>query len=104
MYAVISDKSRQFTVREGDVIYCDLKADTNAGQAVTFDQVLLVGEEGSATIGKPFVDGAQVTGEALDMAKGDKLVSLRFKRRKGVRVKSGHRQKYTPVRITGIQG
>ncbi len=104
MYAVISDKSRQFTVREGDVIYCDLKQATPAGETVTFDQVLLVGAEGSTTVGKPFVDGAQVTGEALKMVKGDKVLSFRFKRRKGVRVKQGHRQKYTPVKITGIQG
>jgi len=103
VYAVISDRNRQFTVREGDVIHCDLNQDTSAGEAVVFDRVLLLGDEGNTTLGKPFVDGAQVTGEALNEVKGDKVVAFRFKRRKGVRVKRGHRQRYTPVRITGIK-
>jgi len=101
VYAVISDRSKQFTVREGDVILCDL-TDTPAGETVTFDEVLLVGHEGETKIGKPLVEGAKVEGEALEPIKGDKVVAFRFKRRKGVRVKMGHRQPYTPVKITGI--
>jgi large subunit ribosomal protein L21 len=70
---------------------------------VTFDEVLLVGEEGEVRVGRPTLEGASVTGEVLGVAKGEKLVAFRFKRRKNVRVKRGHRQKYTRVRITGIE-
>ena len=67
------------------------------------EQVLLLGEEGNVRVGKPTVAGAKVTAEVLGMAKGQKVVAFRFKRRKNVRVKRGHRQKFTRVRITGIE-
>lgn len=103
MYAVIRDQNRQAVVRAGDVILCDLKRSLEPGAAVTFDEVLLVGEEGSVRVGRPTIEGARVTGEVVGMVKGEKLVAFRFKRRKNVRVKRGHRQKYTRVRITGIE-
>ena len=104
MYAVICDRNQQTTVRPGDEILCDLMDDAEPGQSVTFDRILLVGEEGSVKIGKPTVDGATVTGEVMGEARGDKLVVFRFKRRKNIRVKRGHRQSYTRVRITDING
>jgi large subunit ribosomal protein L21 len=104
VYAVIRDQNRQAVVRAGDVILCDLKRALEPGAAITFDEVLLVGEEGSVRVGQPTLAGAKVTGEVLGIAKGEKLISLRFKRRKNVRVKRGHRQKFTRVRITGIEG
>jgi len=102
MYAVINDLDRQTTVREGDIILCDLKSDAQPGASITFDQVLLVGNEGSVQVGKPTVSGASVTGEILGEVKGEKLIAFRFKRRKNVRVKRGHRQRYTRVRISSI--
>jgi len=102
LYAVINDSGQQTTVRAGDIILCDLKSEAQPGDALTFDQVLLVGEEGSVKVGKPTVDGASVSAEVLGEAKGEKLVAFRFKRRKNVRVKRGHRQRYTRVRITAI--
>ena len=104
MYAVINDRSRQYTVREGDEILCDLGPDLSAGQSVTFDRVHLVSNEGDVKIGKPFVDGASVTAEVLGDTKGKKVVVFHFKRRKNIRVKQGHRQGYTRVKIQGIQG
>jgi large subunit ribosomal protein L21 len=104
VYAVISDRSRQFTVRPGDQILCDLGASAAKGESVTFSDVLLVGGEGAVRVGKPYLDGASVVGEVLGEAKGDKLVAFRFRRRKNVRVKRGHRQKYTSVRIQEIRG
>lgn len=104
MYAVISDRNQQHTVRTDDVIFCDLNTDLEPGAEVVFDKVLLVSSEGNVRTGKPFVDGAKVTGKAIDEAKGPKLVTFRFKRRKNVRVKNGHRQSYTAVRITSIDG
>lgn len=104
MYAVINDRSRQFTVKKGDEILCDLGDAFQEGESVTFDQVHLVGNEGDVTIGKPFVDGAKVTGKVIGETKGKKLVVFRFKRRKNVRVKQGHRQKYARVEISKIEG
>jgi len=102
MYAVISDRNNQTTVREGDVILCDLQKNAQPGDKLTFD-VLLLSNEGDLRVGTPIVDGASVSGEVLGMEKGEKVVAFRFKRRKNVRVKRGHRQRYTRVRITGIQ-
>ena len=102
MYAVINDSDQQTTVRAGDVILCDLKRDVQPGDTITFDSVLLIGDEATVKVGKPNVAGASVTAEVLGEAKGPKLVAFRFRRRKNVRVKRGHRQHYTRVRITEI--
>jgi large subunit ribosomal protein L21 len=103
LYAVINDRSRQHTVREGDVLLCDLMAEKAPGDTVVFDRVLLIGDEGAVKVGQPFVAGARVTAEVLGEEKGDKVVAFRFKRRKNVRVKQGHRQRYTRVRVRGIE-
>ena len=103
MYAIISDRNNQATVRVGDEVLCDLTG-AEAGAPVVFDQVLLIGDEGEVKIGKPTLEGASVTGEVLGEVKGKKLVIFRFKRRKNIRRKTGHRQHYTRVRITDIQG
>ena len=102
MYAIIRDRNQQATVRTGDVVMCDLLASAQPGETVTFDEVLLLSDEGKVQVGTPTVDGASVTGEVIGMKKGSKLVVFRFKRRKNVRVKGGHRQKYTAVKITSI--
>ena len=73
-----------------------------ASVALAFDEVLLVSDEGKVQVGSPTVKGASVTAEVLGDRKGPKLVIFRFKRRKNVRVKKGHRQKYTAVKITSI--
>jgi len=104
VYAVIEDRGRQAGVRVGDVVACDLNTDWNVGDTVTFDQVLILSNEGDVRVGSPHVDGASVTGEVLGPIKGKKEVVFRFKRRKNVRVKRGHRQGYTEVKITGIDG
>ncbi len=104
MYAVISDRGRQAGVRVGDMIACDRNEEWNPGDSVTFDNVLLVSNEGEIRVGTPQVEGVKVTGEVLAHAKGVKVVAFRFKRRKNVRVKRGHRQGYTHVKITAIEG
>jgi large subunit ribosomal protein L21 len=104
VYAIINDRGRQATVREGDVLLLDLQGSAEPGQTITFDKVLLVGNEGAVKIGKPTVKGASVSAQVLGLEKGPKLIAFRFKRRKNVRVKRGHRQKYTEVKITKING
>ena len=101
MYAVISDRGRQTHVRVGDVVDCDLNDAWSAGQTVTFDQVLIVTNEGETRVGTPTPSRV---GEVIGHKKGKKLTVFRFKRRKNVRVKRGHRQAYTQVRITNIEG
>ncbi|QDV08372.1 50S ribosomal protein L21 [Planctomycetes bacterium Poly30] len=104
MYAIISDRTNQATVRVGDEILCDLMDDAERGSTITFDHVLLIGGDGGVKIGKPTVAGATVTGEVMRMERGVKVTVFRFKRRKNIRVKRGHRQSYTRVRITDITG
>jgi len=101
VYAIISDRNQQATVRVGDQVLCDLM-DAEPGSEVVFDRVLLIGDEGQTKVGKPTVEGASVKGEVVGEAKGKKLVIFRFKRRKNVRTKTGHRQRYTRVKITEI--
>ncbi|MSR61770.1 MAG: 50S ribosomal protein L21 [Planctomycetes bacterium] len=103
MFAVISDRNRQIGVRVGDVVACDLNVDWKEGEAVTFERVLLISNEGQVHLGKPTVVGAKVQAKVLGAFRGVKTVSMRFKRRKNVRRKQGHREGYTRVEITGIQ-
>lgn len=103
MYAIIQKQKRQATVRQGDVIEIDLDTTLEPGAKLTFDEVLLVGDEGRVTVGKPLVKGASVTAEVIGNVKGEKVIAFRFKRRKNVRRKRGHRQQYTRIKITGIQ-
>jgi large subunit ribosomal protein L21 len=103
VYAIIRDRNQQTKVKQGDVILCDFNG-KKPGDKITFGDVLLVGNEGNVKIGKPTVAGASVTGEVLGEETGPKVIAFRFKRRKNVRKKHGHRQHYTRVKITGIQG
>jgi large subunit ribosomal protein L21 len=102
VYAIIQDRKRQATVRKGDVLLCDLKSDAKPGDEISFEEVLLVGDEGKIQLGKPLLKGAKVTAEVIREVKGPKVIAFRFKRRKGVRRKRGHRERYTQVKITGI--
>jgi large subunit ribosomal protein L21 len=103
VFAVISDRARQIGVRVGDVVACDYNQAWKAGDAVSFDRVLLLAHEGTVQLGKPTVPGASVQGKVLGEFRGVKTVSMRFKRRKNVRRKQGHREGYTRVEITGIE-
>lgn len=105
MYAIIEDSGTQIKVAPGDVLDVDLRQAGKAGEAVTFDRVLMIGDEATdadATLGTPYVSGATVTGEVVDQVKGEKVDVVKFKRRKGYRVKQGHRQKYLRVKINEI--
>jgi len=103
-YAVIRDGGRQYTVREGDRVLFDRKPAAKSGDAVKFDQVLLLGGTGDARVGAPTVTGAAVLGKVLAEEKGEKVVAFKRRRRKNSKSKKGHRQKYTAVRIEKIEG
>jgi len=101
MYAVIKTGGKQHKVSEGDVIAIE-KIEGGKGDAVVFDQVLMVEKDGDVRIGRPVVEGAKVTGEIIAQTKGDKLVVFKMKKRKGFHKKNGHRQLLTSMRIREI--
>ncbi len=107
MYAVIEDSGTQIRVAPGDVIDIDLRDLGAKKKKIKFDRVLVVGDEqgdSAASVGTPYVDGASVTAEVLEEIKGDKIDVIKFKRRKGYRRKTGHRQRYLRIKIQKIDG
>ncbi|ODN42666.1 50S ribosomal protein L21 [Piscirickettsia litoralis] len=103
MYAVIKSGGKQYRVKEGQILKIE-KIEKDQGASVEFDQVLMVGEGESLKVGTPTVENAKVTAEVLEHAKGRKIQIIKFRRRKNSRRQMGHRQWYTAVKITGIQG
>lgn len=101
-YAIIATGGKQYRVREGDTVQIE-KLLGEPGDSVTFDQVLLTSFDGSVAVGKPSVDGAEVTGEIASQDKAKKVYSFRYKNKTRHNVKTGHRQKLTSVKITGIK-
>jgi large subunit ribosomal protein L21 len=100
MYAVISDRGKQYTVQAGDRVRIDL-LDAQPGSEIVFDRVLLVGGD-EVRVGRPVVEGASVKGTVLGEHKDRKIVVFKKKRRKNHRRRNGHRQHETVVRITEI--
>ena len=103
MYAVIKTGGKQYRVQQGDVIFVE-KIDTQANEAVTFEEVLLVGDGEQTKIGAPVVAGAKVEGKVLSQVKAKKVVVYKYKAKKNERKKQGHRQPYTKIEITAING
>lgn len=102
MYAVIESGSKQYRVKKGDVIHVEL-INAEPGQEVDLREVLLVSDgEGQVHVGKPTVAGYVVKAECLPEVKGEKITSMKYKQRKNIRRKFGHRQKYSQLRILDI--
>ena len=102
MYAVVRTGGKQLRVAPGDAVRVE-KLDGAVGDRIELNEVLLVGGEGEARIGKPLVAGAKVVGTITAQGRGDKITIFKMKRRKGYRRKAGHRQSYTEVRVEGIE-
>lgn len=102
MFAVIKTGGKQYKVAENDVILVE-KLEVEAGQEVTFDQVLMVGQDANLKVGAPLVQGASVVAEVLDQTQADKVLIFKKNRRHNYRRKRGHRQLQTVLRITGIK-
>ena len=100
MYAIIATGGKQYKVSEGDVIRAE-KLGAEAGETVTFDQVLAV-SNGELTVGCPTVSGATVTASVVKEGKGKKVIVYKYKRKTGYHKKNGHRQLYTQVKIEKI--
>ena len=99
MYAIIKTGGKQYRVEKSDVIYVE-KLDAQEGDEVKFD-VMLVGKDEGAVIGKPLVAGASVTGKVVKQVKSAKILVYKYKA-KNERKRQGHRQPYTKVEITAI--
>ncbi|WP_373020507.1 50S ribosomal protein L21 [Thiomicrorhabdus sp.] len=102
MYAVIKTGGKQYRVREGQVLRIE-SLNAEAGDAVEFDEVLMVGEGADIKIGTPVVEGAKVTATVESNGRGKKVTIIKFRRRKNrSKTKQGHRQNYTEVKIGKI--
>jgi len=102
MYAIIKTGGKQYKVAEGEVIYVE-KLDAEAGDAVTFDEVLAVVADGDVKVGKPVVEGAKVTGKVEAQGKEKKILVFKYKAKSNYRRRQGHRQPYTKVVIEKIE-
>ncbi|GAA4653150.1 50S ribosomal protein L21 [Anaerocolumna aminovalerica] len=100
MYAIIATGGKQYKVAEGDIIKVE-KLGVEAGETVTFDQVLVV-NNGELVVGNPTVANASVTAQVVEEGKNKKIVVYRYKSKTGYHKKNGHRQPYTKVKIEKI--
>ena len=103
MYAIFKSGGKQHRVAQGETLKLE-KIEAATGATIEFDEVLLVGEGADVKIGAPLVAGAKVTAEIVSQGRHDKVTIIKFKRRKHHMKRAGHRQWFTEVKITGIQG
>ena len=101
MYGIVDIAGKQYKVNTEETITVP-SLEKKPGDKVTFDKVLLVGDDKSTRIGTPHVAGSVVEGTVVDHQLADKVIVFKKKKRKGYRVKRGHRQEYTQIRITSI--
>ena len=102
MQAIIVTGGKQYKVSEGDVIFVE-KLEAEAGDAITFDQVLAILDGDNATFGAPTVEGASVDATVVKNGKGKKVRIFKYSPKKGYRKRQGHRQPYTKVQIGAIK-
>lgn len=103
MYAVVKTGGKQYRVEPGMLLDVETLPGS-VGDKVTLSEVLLVGGDKEVSVGQPLVEGAAVTGQIVSQAKGPKLTVFKKIRRHGKRIKKGHRQTLTRLRITDIKG
>jgi len=101
MYAIVEIAGQQFKVEEGKKIFVH-RLEAEEGANIEFDKVLLIEDDGKITIGEPVITDYVVDGVVLDHMRGDKVIVFKKKRKKGYRIKNGHRQNFSQVEIVGI--
>ncbi|MBT5494146.1 MAG: 50S ribosomal protein L21 [Alphaproteobacteria bacterium] len=101
MFAVIKSGGKQYKVAKNDVIRVE-KLDAEAGASIDLNEVLMVGDDKSQTVGVPLVDGASVSATVLEQMRDRKIIIFKKKRRQNYRRKNGHRQHLTVLRIDDI--
>jgi len=100
-YAVIETGGKQFKVHPGDVLNIE-KLEKQIGEKVTFDKVLLYTKDSESKVGRPYVENITVHAEVVEQLRGKKVIVFRYKAKKRIRRKQGHRQYYTRVKIENI--
>jgi large subunit ribosomal protein L21 len=104
MYAIVEIAGQQFKVEHGKKIFVH-RLEFEEGKEVEFDKVLLIEDEGKITIGEPTIKDAVIGARVLsDKIRGDKVIVFKKKRKKGYRVKNGHRQNFSEIEIISING
>ena len=101
MYAIVDIAGKQFKVTQDQYVYAP-KMQGEAGASVEFDKVLLLDNDGKVEVGTPMLKGAKVSGKILEHVKDEKVIVFKKKRRKGYKVRNGHRQDFTKVLIENI--
>ncbi|WP_370477680.1 50S ribosomal protein L21 [Tamlana flava] len=101
MYAIVEIAGHQFKVEKDQKVFVN-RLQEEEGKKVSFDNVLLIGDGDNVTVGAPAIDGAQVGAKVIKHLKGDKVIVFKKKRRKGYRVKNGHRQALSEIVIESI--
>ena len=101
MYAIVDIAGQQFKVEKDQKVFVH-RQEGETGTELSFDKVLLVDNDGKVTIGAPAVKNAKVTAKILDHVKGDKVIIFKKNRRKGYKLKKGHRQSFTQIQIGEI--
>ncbi len=101
MYAIVDIAGKQFKVTQDQFVYAP-KMQGEEGASVEFDRVLLLDNDGKVEVGAPLVKGAKVSGKILGHVKGDTVTVFKKKRRKGYKVRNGHRQQFTKIQIENI--
>jgi len=103
VYAVFRTGGKQYRARQGERVRIE-KLDAAIGDAVAFEDVLLVGEGAQVKVGAPLVKGGKVEAKVVSQGRADKIMIIKFRRRKHYKRVQGHRQSFTEVEITGISG
>ena len=103
MYAIVEINGQQFKAEQGQKLFVHHIKDSEEGQTVEFEKVLLVDNEGSIKVGAPTVDGAKVVCEVVNpLVKVDKVIVFKMKRRKDYRKKNGHREQFTQIEVKQV--
>lgn len=101
MYAIVNIQGQQFKVQKNQEVFVH-RLPNAEGEGVSFDEVLLIDDSGNVSVGAPTVNGATVSAKVISHLKGDKVIVFKKKRRKGYRVKNGHRQQFSKIQIESI--
>lgn len=104
MKATIKTQGRQFTVTEGDVLKVNSFPDTEAGDTIDINEVLMIGEGADVRFGAPLIEGAIVKATILENRKDKKVIVFKKKRRQGYKKRRGHRQHISVIKIESING
>ena len=99
MFAIIETGGKQYRVQENDFVFVE-KLEANVGDTVVFDKVLMLNEK----VGNPYVEGAKVSAKVEAQGRAKKVIVFKYKSKKNYHKKQGHRQPFTKVQITSIEG